>query len=933
MENVLNEEEISLDENQDELKEKLIFKRKSKKDLNPKLKRALPYIFSCLTAFVFVLVIYAINGIYPFGDGSVVNDDMVQQTIPNYIYFWDFLHSHGSKSLIFNWETAAGIESITAGFYIIKPWDIIFTLLAGRDGIVNGMSWYLAARYAACAVSATLFLDLTYRKLEGYWKVLLSFSYAFSAYSLIYYTNMGWLDCMIFLPLIALAFLRIMKKGKCLPYILLLSYFTMMSLYMAIQLCLFLVFASFYYIFFIQPKNKRKTAVLRFGVSSVIAIALSGWITWPTVHYLSRSERYVSKSSSTIFGTLLKAYETDTTYSKMKLTIILLLTGMLVSFLIILASKFKEHRKASSFFLLSVLTLVLPVFFENINLIWHLGSYVGFPLRFAYMLIFINIAAGGYVLSNFNDVLFKIKGVKGIALILPALASAAGAVYILIDKVLIDTNLVSGIKYSKLTRSDCETWMFLSFALFLAAYSLVMFIGSKKAACALMSVFLVAETGLVANKAIGVNADKYNRSEMYNLSFVDYSAAIASQLGLKNDNLTRIKDKDTMLNSNYPLIFNYPAMSNFTHMASSDLTKAMEALGYNQIYSRVLDTDGTILTDSLLNIKYIFSNKDLPESEYTYIKDLAGLTKLYSCNYTLPEGLIVNKDFVDEDPIENDDSFATNNDYYKILSGDSEDIFETEKYTIVPNEDFYKKIHVDGTKEVYLDIDIPNTASNRGTYMILINGEKLDLRYFNSQYNYNYPNNFFNNMLDIGEYTDEDIEIGIYSIKEKNQDYTLTVGYFDSSKMQNVVNANKTNHADLKTGARSLSAECTNDSDSEYLFLPIYFDDGWQCEVNGKKVEISNALSSFMAIPLEKGENKIEMKYVPSRLKEGIIVSIAAALILVALILIKRKKSLPDDKNDVFLKLVQAFYFIAVACAAAGVYAVPIFFDIFSMFR
>lgn len=88
-----------------------------------------------------------------------------------------------------------------------------------------------------------------------------------------------------------------------------------------------------------------------------------------------------------------------------------------------------------------------------------------------------------------------------------------------------------------------------------------------------------------------------------------------------------------------------------------------------------------------------------------------------------------------------------------------------------------------------------------------------------------------------------------------------------------------------------------------------------------------------MAIPLEKGENKIEMKYVPSRLKEGIIVSIAAALILVALILIKRKKSLPDDKNDVFLKLVQAFYFIAVACAAAGVYAVPIFFDIFSMFR
>ena len=69
-------------------------------DKKSKLINALPYIITGLTGIVIMLVIYAVNGIYPFGSGSVVCDDMVQQTISNYTYFWDFLHSGFSKSLM-----------------------------------------------------------------------------------------------------------------------------------------------------------------------------------------------------------------------------------------------------------------------------------------------------------------------------------------------------------------------------------------------------------------------------------------------------------------------------------------------------------------------------------------------------------------------------------------------------------------------------------------------------------------------------------------------------------------------------------------------------------------------------------------------------------------------------------------------------------------
>ena len=46
--------------------------------------------------------------------------------------------------------------------------------------------------------------------------------------------------------------------------------------------------------------------------------------------------------------------------------------------------------------------------------------------------------------------------------------------------------------------------------------------------------------------------------------------------------------------------------------------------------------------------------KDFDDSEYTYMYDI-GDSRLYSNNYTLPVGLVVNEDFMNIDIVENDD--------------------------------------------------------------------------------------------------------------------------------------------------------------------------------------------------------------------------------------------------------------------------------------
>lgn len=883
---------------------------------------ALPYIFTGFISIAIMLVIYAVNGIYPFGSGSVVCDDMVQQTISNYTYFWDYLHSGFDKSLLFNWETAAGTQVLTTGFYILKPWEIIFTLLCPRDGIVSGIPFLIIFKMTMAGLSMTYFLRKEF-KIESFWQVLLSIAYSFSAFILIYYTNMGWIDAAFMFPFLIVALLHMFRTGKWLPYFLMLTYTLLLSIYISYMVFLFLFFVGFLYLAFIQPKDTRKMTVIRFGFTSVLAIVASAVINVPSVLYMFRSTRYEIKSEETTLDSILKIFNTTTTYSTTKLTIVLLITAIFLAFIVVMAVNFKKYKKQCLFFGLSVLLLVLPVFFENINLIWHLGSYVGFPLRYMYMLIFMLVCTAAFVLQNMKDILFSIKDKTLIGVIIPAVACAAGGIYILISKVYKEVASVNGLKYNKLLQEDCDKWMFLAFILLAMFYVFSMFIGIKKLSYIMMAGVLLTEIGLLANLSFGTNSDTSERTSMYSLDFVDDSLKMAEDLNLENDNLTRIKDSDVRLNSNFPMFFEYPSLSNFTHLVSSDMTSTMEALGYSQIYTRVIDSVGTLLSDALLNMKYTFSERELDEYEYTYLYDI-GDSHLYENNMTLPAGLLVGQEFMDIDIVENNDVFKSNNELYTALTGDESDICTTDVFSLDCSDDFYQTVHVDGTKHVYLHVDIENTTGNRGAVSILINGKKVDLTYFGSDINYNYPNNFHNELIDLGVRTDEDIEIAILSLKNVGSDIKVTVGYFDYTKLESLCEINADNHAEVSTGAKSLSATVSTDNDDTYMFIPVTYDEGWTCKVNGEKSEINIAMSSFMAIKLNKGENVIEMNYLPYGMKLGAIITVIAVLVAAAIYIIERKKPFANDASNKFLKFFEKLYYIGMLASVAIVYVIPV---------
>jgi uncharacterized membrane protein YfhO len=74
------------------------------------------------------------------------------------------------------------------------------------------------------------------------------------------------------------------------------------------------------------------------------------------------------------------------------------------------------------------------------------------------------------------------------------------------------------------------------------------------------------------------------------------------------------------------------------------------------------------------------------------------------------------------------------------------------------------------------------------------------------------------------------------------------------------------------------------------LFLSIPFDKGWTITCNGKICKPLLANFGFMALPLSKGSNSIDMKFFPYPMKAGLVVSVLTFLLLLLFFVKQRVK-------------------------------------------
>ena len=110
-----------------------------------------------------------------------------------------------------------------------------------------------------------------------------------------------------------------------------------------------------------------------------------------------------------------------------------------------------------------------------------------------------------------------------------------------------------------------------------------------------------------------------------------------------------------------------------------------------------------------------------------------------------------------------------------------------------------------------------------------------------------------------------------------------------SNKMQSAKNVTRS----LKVKKHSIFAEVNMENEG-YLCASLLNDDGWRVYVDGQEVEKTSVLGGMIAFFVERGTHRIEMRFIPQGLREGIGLSLFSLGMLIVFCIIERCRKLKN---------------------------------------
>lgn len=234
-----------------------------------------------------MLLAYARLEVWPLGGKSVMLVDMHHQYAP-------LLSELRSRLLqgdfsVYSFHIGLGANYLPAfAYYLASPLNLLLVLFPERL-LCEGIWLITLLKFALAAASFAACTQYLYRRRSGT-MVALGALYAVSGYMLAYSWNVMWLDGMVLLPAVVLGLEYMLRRGKFLPYTLLLALALYANYYIGYMLCLFLVL---YFLVWLlrQPRSSGVAgrACGRFAAASLLAGGLAAFLLVPTALALGRT--------------------------------------------------------------------------------------------------------------------------------------------------------------------------------------------------------------------------------------------------------------------------------------------------------------------------------------------------------------------------------------------------------------------------------------------------------------------------------------------------------------------------------------------------------------------------------------------------------------------------------------------------------------------
>ncbi len=855
-----------------------------------KLKKILPFIVPPLAVILIMGFAFYRHDLYPFGDGTVSWCDMSQQVIPLLTDFKDILS--GKDGIFLNFHNAGGMNLWGVFFFFIASPYTLLVLLADKADVIYLVNIMTVLKLMTAAVTAQIYFRTCQKKLSPYISSVLSIIYAFCGYGMFYYQNNIWLDMMYLFPLLMVAFKELFEKKRIIPYTVMLTLMMIVNYYISYMIVIFILLFMAVCCWRYRKEEKYKDVPCRFIIGSLLGALLSAVVWIPCfLQFLSsgRSKSVIMQIESADF------------FSNYQTTFCLLLsTASVAVIVLVFLLDGKKRSKRLNTDLIMLFLMLIPIIIEPANLMWHTGSYMSFPCRYAFITIFFALICAGYFLSSENAIAKEKKNCDHFIIFLILAALIYG--FYRFSEGFVENNRDGMAKYTKSLWQDStafELWLefFVVAAVFYTIITLLHKKGwiSKKVFALFLAMFVAAESYANVNVYMITPDMNYPERSYYHHNIMDLSDRIED-----NDGFYRVKTSSKLFEVNLVGSMGYNSLSHYTSLTSRDYMYMMKQLGYSSYWMEVGSYGGTELTDALLSVKYLIeknggitNNADSVYSNSVY--------EIVPTEYYLPLGIVTDADLSGSEELStgtrsdvqkklfeqlfggNGDELITDYEYDSIY-GIQDDSVMSPSFTFNSSSDFsYMDYEIKVTDKQTLYFDCFDKLSNNlaesinGSFMVTVNGRSIQT---------DYPSQSSNGLLKLGEFENEEVNVRVTLNKNITNCRSYGVFGLHHDVLQKALE--QVNTAGLTDNDGKLSGS-VNAKAGQKCVLQIPYQDGLKIKVNGESVSYSKVFGDLVCFDLQEGENSITVTNVPKGFYAGLALTILGVALTVGYFFIRKK--------------------------------------------
>ena len=816
---------------------------------------------------------FALIGVWPFGNGTVLIVDSIHQYLPFYTDLHEKLVNH--ESMLYSFSAGLGYDFwATFAYYMASPLNFLLALFP-KANVADAMDLFIILKIGLCGGTFSWYL---HKREPGrkFLPLVFGAMFALSNFMIGYYFNLMWLDSVAMLPLIMMGIERITegKSGKM--YGLSLFYGLWCNYYIGFMLC---IFSCLYFVVCLVSKKKIRLRAtlksgLRFGWFSLLAGGMASAVLLPAYMALTSSESMKSNS----FPSVIKFY---TNFIDMMMTHFALnepinisdsqvglnaYCGVIVLILTLLYVMDDWIRIRERLAKLCLTGLLLLSFSMNVlNYIWH-GFHVqnGLPNRFAFLYISMLLVMGYDVLGHVRKLpLWKILVSGAVPVVFAAVAGIAR---------------LGGLK-------DYVYLVTLGLLIVYLNLLLIIKLWDRKKTLTLYLVGGVMVAEAVGHGIYGIHCNGRVTRSIYladQASFMELTGRQEEEDFYRSEIDSQRMRNVTMYAGGHALV-----MFNSTMPAST--TELCKRLGIEARTNKNGYNGVTKLMNDVFGIRYVLSSNGDADTLYQFKEtDEDDNLTLYRNDNALSIGFMVDKGIREWD-IEFGNPLEVQNHFVELATGEDA-IFEWDRDIIMEDGENYG-IAIPEGKQVYMYL--PSSV------------EKLELH--TPEYSKTY-NTFTDHLYVINEAEENADADFTVTLKSGQSTQTAMIYTCDNGQYEKIVEKLAKNQLEqVEATGNRLSGTIHADHEGT-LLLTIPYSKNWQVEVDGEETEAICIGDALMGIELSAGDHKIRMKYIPGGLGLGMALSlICAALYVLTCVLEKRRKGEEEIMKPEFSEKAESF--------------------------